>query len=801
MSTAFARLEDVTLADPYLRNAQEKTIAYLLELDAARLLYSFERNAGLEPTAAEGYGGWEREEGTRFQGHFFGHAMSAWSQAWATTRDERLLERIVVAIDGLDRCQRAYADAHPESAGYVSAFPVGLLPSGGDGLLVPFYNLHKMLAGLLDAHRHAPEEIGRTALGVASRFAAWIDTYAGSLEDARIILDTEYGGMNEALYRLYAVTGDPVHKRAAERFDETDLFRSLAAGEDVLAGRHANTTIPKLIGALARYTVLAGDPSLSAAERADLGMYRAAAENFWRIVVDRHTYANGANSQSEHFHAPGTLHARANSGTTTGYGENSTAEGCNEYNMLKLSRALFALTGDVKYADYDESTFLNSVLAAQNPETGMVTYFQPQRAGYAKVFGRPFDQFWCDHGTGVESFTKLGDDIYAVAADAVTVNRFRSGELRLSERNLRLTVSADIPRESTVRLAVSSLDGGTVPSVTLRLRAPSWLAAPPTLTVNGERREAVPVRGYLAVEVTDGDEIEYTLPAEVRLSAGTENENWVAFTYGPVLLATALSRENVDATYTAGVLVEMGLADPALTGTVVVDDPAAWRAGIRSHLVRLDDGENANGIRTMRFALRGVDAEAAGWVWEPYYSLYGARYATYVTLVARGAERDASATADDVIDALSSFDNNNSEADKNHRFHASTIGVREGAQYREASADAGAYFEYALIVDPAGTRLGVTYSGQDAGRTFDVFVNDVLLRREVIEDPNADGGLYERIDDLPPDVLAGGRFKRDQRGGFLQDPAGRRIPVVTVRFQSTGGSPVGGVYGVRTLRG
>jgi hypothetical protein len=198
--------------------------------------------------------------------------------------------------------------------------------------------------------------------------------------------------------------------------------------------------------------------------------------------------------------------------------------------------------------------------------------------------------------------------------------------------------------------------------------------------------------------------------------------------------------------------------------------------------------------------MRGVDEASAALVWEPYYSLYGARYATYVTLLGRGASQERTTVADDVIDALTSFDNNNSEADKNHRFHASTVGVRDGAPYREASADAEAFFEYDLLVDPAGTRLGVTYSGQDAGRRFDLLLNGVRVRSEVIEDVRGDGRLYERVDEIPPEVLALGADKRDQHGGFVVDAAGRRLPTVTVRFQSIGVSPVGGVYGVRTLR-
>lgn len=817
-----AGLENVTVEDPYLQNANERTVDYLLELDSEKFLYSFYTTAGLTPTTTSGYGGWERSSGTRFQGHFFGHYISALSQAYATEEDEAtrelLLAELTEAVDGLARSQDAYAAAHPSSAGYVAPFATSVLPSGGDGLLVPFYNLHKVLAGLLDAHQYGPEEVSTEALAVASGFGTWVRNYAGSLSNPAVILNTEYGGMNEALYELYSITEDPTHKRAAEYFDEVALFQQLAAGQDVLNGKHANTTIPKLVGALKRYTVFTENPHLYATltevEKSNLGMYRTAAENFWQIVVDEHTYANGANSQSEHFHAEDSLYAHANNGVTTGYGENSTAEGCNEYNMLKLSEELFAVTKNVKYADYYETTFINTILASQHPETGMVTYFQPQTAGYAKVFGTKFDQFWCDHGTGVENFTKLGTAFYFRDEGSVYVNQFRSSELRYADRNLLLTQVADVPRDDTVRLTVAGLDGGAVEAgTTLRLRVPDWAAGTPALTVNGQRLDVAAVDGYVSFEVAAGDEIVYTLPAEVRVSDETENANWVAFTYGPVLLAAELSRENVGATYTAGVLVQMSAADPSLTGNVVVDDAEQWKAGIAENLVRIEDGENRNGLNTMRFKLHDVDPAAADLTFEPYYSLYDARYATYVTLVEPDsaeaqalilADKEQLRTDETTIDALTSFDNNNSEADKNYAYNKSTVGVYRGEPFRHAERAADAWFQYDMIVDPDldANYLGVRYYGGDNGRTFDVYVNDVLLKHETVTNAQGATSWYLQYDEIPRAVLDGieaaDSWKRDQNGEYVLDGAGDRIPVVTVRFQGTGASLVGGVFGVYT---
>ena len=819
-----AGLSDVTVQDPYLVNGNQKTISYLLSLDPEKFLFSFYKQAGLTPTTAAGYGGWERETGTRFQGHFFGHYISALSQAYSTTTDpatkSALLAKLTAAVDGLKRCQDAYAAKDPANAGYVSPFPVTYLPSGANGLLVPFYNLHKVVAGLIEAHDNAPANVSATALSVADGFGTWITNWAGRQANPAVLLGTEYGGMNEALYELYSITEKPAHKRAAEYFDEVTLFQKLAAGQDVLNGLHANTTIPKLIGALKRYTVFTDNPRLYAtlteAEKSNLTMYRTAAENFWPIVNDHHTYANGGNSQSEHFHAPDTLHQYATNGQTTGYGENSTSEGCNEYNMLKLTRELFQVTKDAKYAEYYEHAFINSVLPVQNPETGMVTYFQPMAAGYAKIFGNKLDEFWCDHGTGIESFTKLGDSIYFEDTNSVYVNQFRSSVLRSGARNLKLTQTADVPNKETVTLQVAGLDGGAVASGTsVRLRIPSWVKGTPTLRVNGVVKDVAPLTsaGYVVVPVAAGTTISYTLPAKVTVDDETENANWVAFKYGPVLLATELNRNNAGASYTAGVLVRMSTADKTVNSNVVVNDAVAWKAGIENNLVRLANGVNANGMDTMRFSLKNVDTAAAARIFEPYYSLYNARYAIYMTLVQPDSaesqalirrQKEQLRIEETTIDSLTSFDNNNSEADKNYKYNKSGVGTFQGQPYRDGQRATDAYFQYDMIVNPALAKnyLGVRYYGGDNGRTFGVYVNDVLLKNEVITNANGATNWYIQHDQIPQAVLDGiaakDSYKRDQNGNYVLDAKGAKIPVVTVRFQGNGTSFVGGVYGVYT---
>ncbi|MBF4461236.1 MULTISPECIES: beta-L-arabinofuranosidase domain-containing protein [unclassified Rathayibacter] len=819
-----AGMSNVDVQDAYLVNGENETVQYLLSLDPEKFLYSFYKQAGLAPTTDSGYGGWERDSGLRFQGHFFGHYISAVSQAYANTTDPTtkaaLLAKLTTSVNGLKKVQDAYAAKDPSNAGFVAPFPVTALPSGADGLLVPFYNLHKVLAGLLDANEYGPSDVSQKALAIADSFGTWVTNWAGRQADPTQMLNTEYGGMNEALYRLFDITHKAAHKRAAEYFDETALFQKLANNQDILDGLHANATIPKVIGALKRYTVFTDDPTLyamlTADEKANLDMYRRAAENFWRMVDETHTYANGGNSQSEHFHAPGTLYQYATNGETSGYGENSTSEGCNIYNMLKLTRALFKVSQDVKYADFYEGAFTNGVVASQNPDTGMVTYFQPQTAGYSKVFGTPLDEFWCDHGSGIESFTKLGDSIYFEGDKTVYVNQFRASVLRSAAWNLKLTQSGSIPEGDTATFKVEALGSGAVASgTTVRLRIPSWVDGTPTLTVNGAARDISTLTqgGYVVVPVAAGDTLAWKVPAKVVAVADTENPNWTAFRYGPVLLATELNRTNVNASYTAGVLVQMSVADKSVNNDVVVSDTSAWKNNIVQNLVRLPDGADGNGRTTMRFGMKNADAASQARVFRPYYSLYNARYATYMTLIQPDSpeaqalirtQKDQLRIKETTIDSLTSFDDNNSEADKNYKFSKSSVGTWQGQPYRDAQQASDAFFQYDMIVNPTLPKnfLGVRYYGGDAGRNFDIYLNDVKLKTQTISGAGGANQWYVQYDQIPQTVLdqiaAKDSYKRDQSGNYVLDAKGNKVPKVTVRFQSNGTSFVGGVYGVYT---
>lgn len=497
---------------------------------------------------------------------------------------------------------------------------------------------------------------------------------------------------------------------------------------DVLNGKHANTTIPKLTGALKRYTVLTENEeyynALTPDEKDELGMYLQAAENFWQITVDHHTYVTGGNSQSEHFHEADKIGYDA---TKSEYDASTTCETCNTYNMLKLSKALYKVTGDKKYMDYFETTYINAILPAQNPETGTTMYFQPMAPGYNKVFNRPFDEFWCCTGTGMENFSKLGDNIYQVNADGASVHMFFSSELKDEEHHLKLKQTANIPNEDIVTFEVESADTGTV----LRFRKPDWLAGKAEIKVNGSAIGLEEENGYYLVrDVKAGDKITYRMPMTIQAYTMPDKENLVAFKYGPVVLSAALGTNNIESSNPNGILVRVGTFDANCQTVITIENSSIeeWLADVADHVVRIEDGENGQ----IQFRLKNVDSESEALIYSPHYMRYQERYGIYMYM----EEPDSEASQDRILankeaireeemstDYLNNFDDNNSEAAKGQAGENTAVGVWEGKGYRDAQKDG--WFSYELRIDPDAEHnyLNCTFYSGDRGRKFDILIN------------------------------------------------------------------------------
>ena len=608
-------LGDTLIRDGYLANAFEKDVAYLKDFDVDRLLAGFYENAGLKMKKMR-YPGWES---MLIGGHTLGHYLTAAAQAYANAAiqaadKEILWKKIVAIIDGLLECQKASKGKPGFVFGatiqdpsnvelqfdYVEQNKTNIITEAW----VPWYTMHKILDGIVNAYEltgYAP------ALELASGIGDWTygRTSSWSEETHATVLGIEYGGMNDALYALYQNTHKEEHLKAAHAFDEETLFLKVYSGEkNALNNRHANTTIPKFVGALNRYVTL-GD---------EAKQYLDYVEAFWDMVVTRHTYATGGNSEWEHFGEDYVLDAERT---------NCNNETCNTYNMLKMTRKLFMITGKKKYAEYYENTLINAILSSQNPETGMTMYFQPMATGFYKVYGTPFDKFWCCTGSGMENFTKLNDSIYFKDEDGITVNLFFSSEVTDKELGIRLLQETKLPRENFTKLTIQVLEGNQTAkdNVKLRIRKPEWALSAAIKAGTKENVVTGEEDGYLFVlgRFHDGDSIEVCFDFTVRATGLPDCDNVFAFQYGPLLLSAELGCENmIDGKTGVDVTIPTNKIVKSEYLTVLEGSREEFVANVAKHLTR--DGDE------LVFTLRGTDQELN---FSPHYAKTRERYGIY----------------------------------------------------------------------------------------------------------------------------------------------------------------------------
>ncbi|MGW7458105.1 beta-L-arabinofuranosidase domain-containing protein [Streptomyces sp. NPDC054797] len=516
---------------------QNRTLAYLRFVDVDRLLYNFRANHRLSTNAAAPPGGWD-DPAFPFRTHVQGHFLTAWAQAYAALGDTTCRDKADRMVTELARCQANNATAG-FATGYLSGFPESDFTSLEAGRLsngnVPYYCIHKTMAGLLDVWRL----IGNTqARDVLLALAGWVDRRTAPLSRSTMqsLMGVEFGGMNEVLADLYQQTGDARWLTCAQRFDHAAVFDPLAANQDQLSGLHANTQVPKWIGAVREY------------KATGTTRYRDIATHAWEICTTSHTYAIGGNSQAEHFRAPNAI---------AGFLVRDTCELCNSYNMLKLTRELWQLEPDrASYFDFYEKALLNHVIGAQNPADphGHVTYFTPLNPGGRRGVGpawgggtwsTDYGTFWCCQGTGVESNTKLMDSIYFHDGTTLTVNLFLPSVLNWTQRGITVTQTTSYPAGDTTTLKVTGSVGGTW---SMRVRIPGWTAGA-TLSVNDVAQSVTADPGTYATLTRSwapGDTVTVKLPMRVALHAANDDPAVAAITYGPVVLAgnygsTALS--------------------------------------------------------------------------------------------------------------------------------------------------------------------------------------------------------------------------------------------------------------------
>ncbi len=709
-------LDQVLLTDHYYINATQKEIEYLLSIDPQRLLAGFYETAGIQKKGVMRYEGWES---LLIGGHTIGHYLTACTNLFVSINSsqlqkKQLLSNITEIVYGLYECQKEIGTGFIFGATVIDKENIELQFDHVERketdiftqAWVPWYTMHKIFEGLIsvasfnrtimksnilkknilkqekisqdelnqaelrqdelkndELQYNEIEDVAKLALEIATQLGEW--TYrkvmSWSIETLSTVLETEYGGMNDCLYDLFQLTGDKRFADAAHAFDQTELFEKICSakdGEHILNNHHANTTIPKFAGALNRYISYLGDSTV------DADIYLDYAKRFWDMVVNHHTYITGGNSEWEHFGLDDIL---------DGERTNCNNETCNAYNMLKMTKKLFMLTGDAKYANYYENAFINSIMSSQNPETGMTTYFQPMATGYFKVFGERFTKFWCCTGSGMENFSKLGESFYFHKDNLLVVNQYISSELIWEEQGIKITQKSKIPVTNKVEILLSTIkanqnqklnnnqelsniqklnnnqdlnnnqninknlnlnknqiDQSYITNINIALRLPEWLASPATIVVNGVnyQYERILDYAYITGPFTEDIMIEITLPLKVRAIQLPDNKDVYGFQYGPVVLSALLGTSDMEES-TTGVNVTIPLTKKIETkytkdesDVINVHNVSVkeYIANIDEYLIRKDLAEN------LCFKLTNTDANLT---FVPHFSQYKERYGIY----------------------------------------------------------------------------------------------------------------------------------------------------------------------------
>ncbi len=752
-------LNQVDVTDAYLTNAEDKDIEYLLSLDADQLLAGFRETAGVNMQGKKRYAGWES---SLIGGHTLGHYLTAVAQAVATlpaedSRHAELSARLIYIIDSLKECQDTLGTGFLFGATIYSKNNIELqfdnVESNKTNITteawVPWYTMHKILSGIIDVYKYTGNE---AALEVAKGLGNWVYNRTQTWSDAtrRTVLGIEYGGMNDCLYELYAVTGEDIYAVAAHAFDEDTLFQAVAKGtKDVLTNRHANTTIPKFIGALNRYVTTHGKTING--EVVDASDYLTYAQIFFDMVLERHSYITGDNSEWEHFGSDYILDAERT---------NCNCETCNAYNMLKFAKALYMATGDTTYLDYYENTFYNTILSSQNPESGMTTYFQPMATGYFKVYTTATVSFWCCTGSGMENFTKLGNAIYYSGENGIVISQYLSSVLTDEAKNVKLTMTADIPASDKITVQTATLDGSDTITDSLLFRLPDWLSGDISVLINGTPATVQNVTTNAALAETasskvpavtltedyavvsglaNGDTIELTLPMNLTVHGLPDNDSVYGFKYGPIVLSAKLGTTDMATTYTgvsvlipaAKLIEEEYISDGNDTISVINGSVADFMADINENLVKTEG--------KLEWTLCNTDASLT---FVPHYSQHTERYGIYFNYESNADafnvnrylrelkdDRFSAALLDTVQPGYGQYENDSLHNMTEHGTGSTGATGNGTSRY----ANAGGSFVYTMYADPeVNNALELTLKKEDNGKSLQILVGEEIVYNETL---------------------------------------------------------------------
>lgn len=763
-------LGDITLLDGPLKHARDLNVQVLLKYDCDRMLAPYRKEAGLQPRKPS-YPNWDG-----LDGHVGGHYLSALAINAATgneecrKRMEYMISELQLVLDANNQrhdvwCHN-YIGGVPNSAKMWTAF------SKGDfgpyfGTWAPFYNIHKMYAGLRDAWLYCGNE---QAKNLFLKFCDWAVDITHDLSDGQMekMLGNEHGGMNEVLADAYAITGEQKYLNCARRFSHKLLLVPMEEGKDCLDNMHANTQIPKVIG-YQRIAELAHDVQ-----------YHNASEYFWEIVTRQRSLALGGNSRREHFPTKETCIDYIN--------DIDGPESCNTYNMLKLTEDLNRVKPDGMYGDFYETAMFNHILSTQHPQHGGYVYFTSARPRHYRNYSAPNKAMWCCVGTGMENHGKYGQFVWThdkgvkAEDDALYVNLFVASELNWKERKMVIRQQTAFPYAETSVVEVAKGKGTFI----LKVRKPSWCE---NFTVKGVGFDAdsYEENGFVCMKRKwkKGDQVKISMPMHAYIKPMINVPQYVAIMYGPILLGMKTGTEDMRSLiaddsrfgqYAGGkklplnkapILLPKHLNDIAKDLKPISGKPLHFKLGTRM--------ENA------------IEGEL-----QPFFEIHDSRYMMYWLALGENEyrnymqklaaeERESQELEARTVDKVSPGEQ---QPETDHRMETddSNKGNTEGIFFRDAKD--GHYFSY-LMQTKGETNLSLQlkFWGQDEWRTseFDIYVNDKLLC-SVNNSHRWRTTQFKTVDYAIPSEFVKGKKE------------------IRVKFVAHKGKQVGQIYGVRLVK-
>lgn len=763
-------LGDITLLDGPLKHARDLNVQVLLKYDCDRMLAPYRKEAGLQPRKPS-YPNWDG-----LDGHVGGHYLSALAINAATgneecrKRMEYMISELQLVLDANNQRPEAwchnYIGGVPNSAKMWTAF------SKGDfgpyfGTWAPFYNIHKMYAGLRDAWLYCGNE---QAKNLFLKFCDWAVDITRDLNDEQMekMLGNEHGGMNEVLADAYAITGEQKYLDCARRFSHRMLLVPLENGKDCLDNMHANTQIPKVIG-YQRIAELAHDVQ-----------YHNASEYFWEIVTRQRSLALGGNSRREHFPTKENCIDYIN--------DIDGSESCNTYNMLKLTEDLNRVKPNGMYGDFYETAMFNHILSAQHPQHGGYVYFTSARPRHYRNYSAPNEAMWCCVGTGMEDHGKYGQFVWThdkgvkAEDDALYVNLFVASELNWKDRKMVIRQQTAFPYAETSVVEVAKGKGTFI----LKVRKPSWCE---NFTVKGVGFDAdsYEENGFVCMKRKwkKGDQVKISMPMHAYIKPMINVPQYVAIMYGPILLGMKTGTEDM-----RGLIADDSRFGQYAGGKKLALDEAPIL--LPKHLD--DIAKNLKPVpgKPLHFKLATHMENTIDGELQPFFEIHDSRYMMYWLAL---GENDYKAYMQKLADeekarqalearTVDKVNPGEQQPETDHRMETddSNKGNTEGIFFRDAKD--GHYFSY-LMQTKGETNLSLQlkFWGQDEWRTseFDIYVNDKLLC-SVNNSHRWRTTQFKTVDYAIPSEFVKGKKE------------------IRVKFVAHKGKQVGQIYGVRLVK-